>query len=210
MNVIDAINSRYSARGYKPDPVSRDILEKIVVAATRAPSASNIQPWQIYVASGEPLERIRTEFKARQESNAPANTDIGRVWPSDMRERQMKHMEERRRNAPPPVAPPVPGSILFGAPVVIYLCCDPLSAFSIFDLGLAAENVMLAAKEYDLDTVPAGNFVLYQDLIRGELGIPDDQLLILGIALGYATEEAAARPRRDRRPIEEVVHFVGI
>jgi nitroreductase len=104
----------------------------------------------------------------------------------------------------------VPGSILFGAPVVIYLCCDPLSAFSIFDLGLAAENVMLAAKEYGLDTVPAGNFVLYQDLIRGELGIPDDQLLILGIALGYATEEAAARPRRDRRPIEEVVHFVGI
>lgn len=210
MNVIDALNARYSARGYKPDPVSREILERILAAGTRAPSANNSQPWQIYVASGAPLERLRAGFKARQEGNARANSDIGRVWPADMLERVREQAEARRRNAPAPLAPPVPGSVLFGAPVVIYLCCQVLTPFSIFDLGLVAQSIMLAAKEYGLDTVPAGNFVLYPELVRNELGIADDLLLILGLALGYATEEAAARPRRDRRPLEEVVHFVGV
>ena len=59
MNVIDAIRKRKSIRGYKPDPVSRGILEEILEIATRAPSSMNTQPWQIAVLAGDVLDNIR-------------------------------------------------------------------------------------------------------------------------------------------------------
>ena len=61
MNVIDALRARSTVRAYKPDPVSRDTILKIMKAATRAPSWANTQPWEIFVAAGEALERLRTE-----------------------------------------------------------------------------------------------------------------------------------------------------
>ena len=65
MNVIDALRARSTVRAYKHDPVGKDTILKILEAATRAPSWANTQPWEIFVAAGEALERLRTEYTLR-------------------------------------------------------------------------------------------------------------------------------------------------
>ena len=62
MNTIDALNSRYCCRAFKPEQVSKQKVEEILEAAIHAPSWANTQPWEIYVASGEPLERLRKAY----------------------------------------------------------------------------------------------------------------------------------------------------
>ncbi len=216
MNVVEALNARYSARGYKEDPVSRETLEKVMEAGLRSPSWANTQPWEIYIAAGEPLQRLRAAFKERIDQSVASNPDIPRPteWPESIRQR----MQGPR---PAPAAPgggdaPRPPMIqprapLFGAPVIIYLCMDrSLTPYSVYDMGLLSQSIMLAAKEYGLDTVAAVSLVAYPDVLRKELGVPDELEFVLGLALGYASEEAAARPRSTRRSIADAVHFKGI
>ncbi len=58
MDVVDALNTRFTARAFKPDPIDRRILERIMEAALRSPSWANTQPWEVYVAGGEVLNRL--------------------------------------------------------------------------------------------------------------------------------------------------------
>nr|QQZ49660.1 nitroreductase family protein [Phenylobacterium glaciei] len=59
MKFDDVILGRRSIRGYKPDPVPKALIEEIIGLAMRAPSSMNTQPWNFYVITGEPLDRIR-------------------------------------------------------------------------------------------------------------------------------------------------------
>ena len=99
----------------------------------------------------------------------------------------------------------------FGAPAVIYLCMDrSLTPWSIFDIGMLAQRIMLAAQQYGLGSIPAYNLVSNPDIIRKELEIPDDLSIIIGIALGYSdTQHPQNKFRSPRRPIQEVVRFKG-
>ncbi|VVB54903.1 Nitroreductase family protein [uncultured archaeon] len=99
----------------------------------------------------------------------------------------------------------------FGAPAVIYLCMDhTLTPWSIFDIGMLAQSIMLAAQQYGLGSIPAYVLVSYPDLIRAELNIPDDLSIIIGIALGYSDEQHPQNKfRSPRRPVQEVVRFEG-
>jgi len=95
---------------------------------------------------------------------------------------------------------------------VVYLCMDrTLSSWSIFDIGMFAQSLMLAATEFGVGSIPAINLVAFPDLLRSELAIPDELLLLLGIAMGYEDESNIAnRPRSLRRPVDEAVRLVGI
>ena len=62
MDIIDALYSRFSVRAFKPDPIDRGTLEKLIEAALRAPSWANTQPWEVYVAGGEALDRLRAGY----------------------------------------------------------------------------------------------------------------------------------------------------
>ena len=92
----------------------------------------------------------------------------------------------------------------FHAPVVAYICMDrTLTAWSLFDLGLFSQSLMLAARHFGLDSAPAVTLVAHPDLIRKELNIPDELLIIIGIALGYGDAEDPQnkfRSRQARRP----------
>jgi nitroreductase len=220
MNVIDALNSRHSVRAFKPDPVAKETITKIVAGATRAPSWGNTQPWEIFVASGEPLERLRKAFLARFEQGQPIQPDLPRPpsWPPALRQRMAENAARRyttlgmdpndekakrdsnRRNFE-----------FFDAPVMVYLCMDrTLAPWSIFDMGMAAQSLMLAAQEYGVDSVPAVNLVGYPDLIRAEVGIPISLMVLIGIALGYGDPtQPVNQYRSQRRPLDEVVRFIG-
>jgi nitroreductase len=100
----------------------------------------------------------------------------------------------------------------FHAPAVAYICMDrDLTPWSIFDLGLFSQSLMLAARHFGLDSAPAVTLVAHPDLIRKELSIPDGLSIIIGIALGYAdAEHLQNKFRSPRRTVQEAVMFKGI
>lgn len=218
--VRDVLNARYTCRDFKSTPIHREIIDKILEAATRAPSTANTQPWEIFVAGGAALARIRRDFLADHQKNLPPRPDLPMAsqWPSALRKRMVEIRELHEKQALVH-----PGEIshekdqqtrnfeFFGAPVVLYLCMDKsLGFWSIFDLGLLTQSILLEAKEWGLDTAPALMLVAYPDIVREEMAIPNHLSVVFGIALGYAAE--GGRPngfQSPRRPLQEVVRYRG-
>jgi nitroreductase len=221
LNVIEALNYRRSIRGFKPDPISRNILNEILAAANRSPSWTDSQPWEIFVASGETLEKLRKSFIDNFEKGIPSNPDIAgpQPWPPAIRKRVDDYMEKRfaflgvnREDSAGRRSVTSINYQFFGAPVVIFLCMDKtLSGWSMFDIGSLAQSIMLAAQDKGLGTVAAFTMAVYPDLIRAELDIPEEYSILIGIALGYADNTLQRNKfRSPRRPLEEVVRYKGI
>ena len=220
MDVLDAMRTRYTARAYKPQPVDKETVLKILEAANRAPSWGNSQPWHIYVAAGEVTERIRQGFLERLHQGVPRQLDIPGVekWPAAEQQRigengaaRFKAMGIARDDKVARQGMVENNHRFFGAPCVVYICMDrTLTTWSVYDIGLLTENILLAATEYGVDSAVAVNLVNYPDIIRAEMGIPDSLAVVIGIALGYADPDDKWNIYRStRRPIEEVVHLKG-
>jgi nitroreductase len=221
MSVTAALNSRYTVRAFKPDPIEKNTLQKIFESALRAPSWANTQPWEIYVAGGDVLNRLRQAYQEHLKNCVPRNPDLSapRQWPPDLLKRMEAVKAERFAILEKEC---LDNSILkdisqlnykfFGAPIVVYLCMDrTLTPWSIFDLGLLAQSIMLAAQQFGVGSAPAVTLVAHPELIRAELNIPEDLLIIIGVALGYADQDHPQNKYRSpRRAIGEVVRFKGI
>ena len=87
MSLETAVRTRRSVRGFLPDPVPQETLNKVFELARWSPSGTNIQPWQVYVASGETRDALRAQFMQRAKDKHPANVDhqdsrgpIGEIW----------------------------------------------------------------------------------------------------------------------------------
>jgi nitroreductase len=220
MNVINALNSRKAVRNFIPNPVEKETLVKIMTAANRTPSWADTQPWEIFVATGDVLNGLRQAFLDKYNAGAPSQPELSipQDWPPALKQRMAENMANRyaelgldrndkqarqdilRRNYE-----------FFNAPMVIYLCMErSLTAWSIFDVGMMAQSIMLAAQEFGVGSIPAVQLVVYPELIREELGIPEELMILLGIALGYEDEDDQAnKPVSLRRPVEEVVRVKG-
>lgn len=221
MNVIDALNTRRSVRQFKSEPVSRDIILKIMTAAGRSPSWADTQPWEVFIAAGETLDKIRSQYLALYKEGHNGTPELARPadWPAPLKQRMMENMAHRsaamgidRNDEKAREANTRRNYEFFGAPVVAYLCLDrSLTAWSIFDMGILAQSLMLAGQEYGVDSIPAVSLVTYPDIIRTELGISDDLMILFGIALGYAqVDDPVNKPRSLRRPVEAFVHLKGL
>jgi len=220
VNVVEAILSRRTIRAFRPDPVDKDTVMRILEAANQAPSWANTQPWEVFVATGEVLERLRVGYLARLEQGVAPRFDLEPVqhWPA-AHQKRIEALQGTRLKllGLDPEAPETRQAMarynysFFGAPVVVYLCMDrSLNPWSLFDLGSFAQSLMLAAREYGLDSAPAVNLVAYPDLIRAELGIPEELAVVIGVALGRADADALInRFRSTRRPLAEVVRLFG-
>ena len=222
MDVIDAINSRSTIRAFKPDPVERGTILKILKTATRAPSWANTQPWELFVAGGDALERLRDGYAVRFQNKEPRNPEIPapKTWPPAIRERMRAAASALTRPAGPTASSEdamrhtflTNAYRFFGAPTVVFLCMDrSLTSWSMFDMGSLAQSIMLAAQEYGVDSAIAVMFASFPDLIRAELDISDDLVILIGIALGYAdSAHLQDHHRTSRRPLRDVVRFKGI
>ncbi len=220
MDVIDALYSRYSSRAFKPDSVDKETITRILEAATRAPSWANTQPWEIFVAGGDVLNRLRHAYLENFHKSVSGGSDLPRPqqWPPALQKRMEELAAERYKTAGIGRDDKAARQAIFeanyrffGAPVVIYLCMDrTLTPWSIFDIGMLAQSIMLAAQQHGLGSIPAVSLASYPDLIRAELEIPADLSIIFGIALGYSdTQHPQNKFRSPRRPIQEVVRFKG-
>jgi nitroreductase len=227
MDIVEAIQQRKSIRAFKPDPVPKEILEQILELALRAPSWANTQPWEFAIVTGGKLEKIRQAFVEKGTAAEEDRPDIPRPreFPQiyDTRRRvigrkvlelkgiQREDKEKRGRWL-------LQGLRLFEAPCVIYIYIDRslylqgdgLNIWPIFDCGLVAENIMLLATKHGLGTIAQIQAVVYPDVLRKVLGIPDSKLIVLGIAVGYPDrDDPVNQLRSEREPLENVSTWHG-
>ena len=221
MNVTEALESRYTCRAYKAEALSRQTLEEIIKAALHTPSWANSQPWEVFVAAGDVLDSLRESCLERFRSGAAPAPDLARPekWPPAIDERihalgaaRFESLGIERNDKAARRAMQENNNRFFGAPAVAYLCMDrTLSAWSIHDLGMLAQSIMLAAAERGVASAIAYNLVIYPDLVRAALEIPEELFVIIGIALGYEDAESNQnRFRSQRRSLEDTVRFRGI
>jgi nitroreductase len=213
MEVHDALRNRRTIRAFLNRPVARETLEKILEDALRAPSWANTQPWEV-------LKQIRRTYGARTVAKAPCEPDLPfpGAWPAVCRERTKELTAGRARTCNTTTDDPafhhefvMANRRFFGAPCVVYLCMDrTLTQWSVFDLGAMCQSITLAAQDRGVESAIAINTVCYPDVLREELGIPDDLLIVIGIALGYSDPSGPEDSFRSaRRTLAEAVSFKG-
>jgi len=218
MDVLQAIHERKSIRQFRPDPVPRDLLQDILQAALRAPSAINTQPWECWVVGGEPLRRMSREMYTEAEKESPSRADF--VLPERWKEPYLGRMRENgkrlfgilgieRQDKEKRQAFGLSMYRFFGAPQAIFLCMDSsLGDYSLFDCGCFAQNICLLALSRRLGTCIQHSAVNYPDIIRKHAPIPAAKKIIAAISIGYPDEDAAVnRFRSSREPVENVVHW---
>jgi nitroreductase len=196
--IDDLIRERRTKRGFLNRPVALETVREILSAAKYAPSSSNTQPWRCYVVTGSARERVTSAavaaFRAGPEKLAPEypffpqplhdpystrfNTFRGQLGDAQGVHRSDKagRMRDVERQF-----------LFFDAPVGIIFTMDRrLEWASFICYGCFLQNIMLAAKGRGLDTCPQQIWSLQYPVLRSELGIPADEMVIAGMSLGWA------------------------
>lgn len=227
MDVIAAIKERKSIRAFKSDPVKLELLKKIIEQAQRAPSWANTQPWEFAIVTGARLKAIQDAFVARGGKGMPnSQSEVARPYDfpepymSRIKKMQVKEMRGRTSQATPEEmeARMALNFRHYNASCCIYLLINKnfvyqdkgVNTWSLYDCGSAVQNIMLLAVNYGLGTIAQAMAVVYPDIIRKELGIPEDKVIALGVAIGYPDwDDKVNDDFRDREPLDEIAKFYG-
>lgn len=223
LNADEALRTRRSVRAFLPTPVARASVEELLALASRSPSGSNIQPWKVRVVAGKARDRLcRAILAALDRDGAAAHQREWNYYPVNWREPFLARRRkigwdlygllgigkgdfeaterQRRRNYE-----------FFGAPVgFIFTLDQDLEIGSWLDLGIFIGALAIAARGRGLDTCPQAAFADFHAVIRGELGIPESEIIICGMALGHADPQAAEnRLVTERAAPSEFATFEG-
>jgi len=222
MQYDDVILGRRSIRGYKPDPVPRALIEEIIHLAMRAPSSMNTQPWNFHVISGEPLSRIRAGNVERNLAGVPHSREFrtGQAFAGKHRDRQVgvakqlfgamgieRDDKEGRQDWV------LRGFRQFDAPVCVIITYDRElrdSDDTAFDCGAVATALVNAAWSRGLGAVINSQGIMQSPVVREHAAIPDDQVIMKSIALGWPDESFPANAVvSERKTVAEAAVFVG-
>jgi nitroreductase len=227
MDINDVIKQRRSIRAFKQDPVPQDVLKKILATAILSPSWANTQPWEFIVAGGQVVQDIAKACEEKVMSGGAMVPEVpgpaGFPEPFDSRRREVgKKMFDvlgfGREDKEKRMMWGLRGFKFFDAPNVIFILTD--KSFScqeggqnnwpLFDCGLVAQNIMLLAVDNGLGTIPEIQAVMYPEILREKLNIPEEKLIVLGIAVGYPdTNHPIDKLRSSRAPVDDVVKWYG-
>lgn len=222
MEFEEVVRGRRSIRGYKPDPVPQRIIEEVIELATRSPSSMNTQPWHFYVVTGEPLDRIRKGNTELNLAGVKPSREIRShgAYEGDHRQRQIdiavqlfKAMGIERHDAEGRQDWVLRGFRQFDAPLCIVVTFDEeLKSGDIaqFDCGAVVNGLVQAAWSKGLGAVVNSQGIMQSPVVREHAGIPDDQVIMICVAMGYPDHDFPANSVvSHRRPIAEVASFVG-
>jgi len=218
MDAVACIQTRMSIRAFTRDPVPRELLEKVIETARWSPSYKNSQPWEIMVLSGAKKAGLSKMLIDLLDSGTAPSPDIAppKSWP-DAEQSRIDRLFSRRKELTG-IDLTAPGMItrakkanfrFYGAPHAIYLFQDnTLSQWSLFDLGLFAQSLMLAAHALGLGTVPQAFATDYALEIKKYLNIPISKRLVLGLSIGYPDKDSPANAlRTERSTVDELTIF---
>ena len=220
MDVIEAIITRKSIRGFKKDPVSKETIHKILDAAIRTPSGMNTQPWEFVVAGGKALDQIREECsKLFNEGAFPTNDMLRQPFEGVFKKRQVdlavelfKLMGIAREDKEARKQWMLRGFRFFDAPCQIIICADKELKYHLDMLGVGAlcQTICLAALEYGLGTCIADQGIMYDQVWRKYANIPESKRLIAGISIGYPDPDFPANKLvSSREPVNSITTWLG-
>jgi nitroreductase len=209
VNPVDqAITSRMSARAFLPQTVDRSTLMHLLEVASRAPSGTNTQPWKVYVLQGASrdtlVDKVCTAHDAIRE-----NPELGAQYKEEYAYYPEKwvtpYIERRRENGwglygllgigkgdkDKMHAQHQRNYRFFDAPVGLMFTIDRvLNRGSLMDYGMFLQNIMVAARGHGLHTCPQAAWNGFAKIILPHIGASADEMLVCGMALGYADESA--------------------
>lgn len=218
-----AILSRHSMRAFLPTPVPREVIEDLLQVASHAPSGTNTQPWQVHVLTGAARQRLSDRILAvYDDPGALAEHQqeyayYPEAWVSPYLERRRKvgwdlysllgiaktdragmHRQHARNYR------------FFDAPVGLIFTIDRiLCQGSWLDYGMFLQTLMIAARARGLHTCPQAAFTQFHRIIAEELALRPDQMVVCGMALGYADPAAVANTLvTERAPVSAFTRFL--
>lgn len=219
-----AITSRRSVRAFLPTDVPRPVIEQILSVASRAPSGTNTQPWQVTVLTGDAKRRLSTAI--RQAYDDPAerarHTEEYDYYPTEW---AAPYIDRRRK-----VGWDLYGLLgiaktdkarmhaqhgrnyqFFDAPVGLVFTIDRvMRQGSWLDYGMFLQNIMIAARARGLDTCPQAAFTQWHRIIAEQLQLQPQQMVVCGMALGHADPQAIENTlQTERAPVSEFARFLA-
>jgi len=206
MDVIEGIETRRSIRAFRDSPIPEETMQKILKAAANSPSYTNTQPWEAAVVCGKKKEELRSMLYELAGNNADAHPDIPlpRAWPPEHEARSQEHGKRRldvlgveRGDEEEREKLNLMNFEFYGAPCAMFLFMDgSLNEWSIFDMGLFSQNLILAAHSLGVESCLQASVTRYAREIKNFLGLPETKKLVICISLGYPDTEATLNAYR--------------
>ena len=214
MDLMEAIKERRSTRAFLEKTVTRETLEYLLQLAIQAPSAINLQPWELAVVSGEEKKRLsRLLVKRMKEKNISCAPGA--------KNRLSEAFMERQRGLLNTIQPHLREGTVFqefinegscnfyGAPTAVIISIDQVfSSARLTDIGVLVGYLVLAAHGLGLSTCPIGLITAFDEDIKEELNISEDKQVVIGVAVGYGDPDAPVNGGRSERvPLQDVVKW---
>ncbi len=218
LNAVDAaIHSRMSVRAFLPKAVPRETLEQLLAIASRAPSGTNTQPWKVYVLQGASRDSLVGKVCAAHDA-IRANPELAAQYKEEYDYYPEKwvspYIDRRRENGwglygllgigkgdkDKMHAQHQRNYRFFDAPVGLMFTLDRvMGRGSLVDYGMFMQNIMVAARGHGLHTCPQAAWNGFAKIILPHIGAGGDEMLVCGMALGYADESALVNTFRTPR-----------
>lgn len=220
VNVSDALRTRYSVRGYLPDPVPEELIKEVFDTARLAASGTNTQPWHVAVVSGDACNLLRDQLCA----NFDAGVSQDRGFPASVK-MEGPYLDRRRacgfgyyatmgverHDKEGRLAIARKNFEFFGAPHVAFFSMPRTFQFpQALDVGILLQSVMLVMVEKGLGCIAQGSLAGYPDEVRAMTDMPEDNEILCGLSFGYEDKDAHINTvRMPREPLETVVSFTS-
>jgi nitroreductase len=214
----ELLDERFSCRAFKPDPVPRAIIERILKVAQRTASWCNSQPWQIVIASGKAKENFRKEIYAaatsgKDDGDFPFPREYRGVYLARRRESGFQLYNTlgiSRGDRAAYAKQGLENFNFFGAPHVAIIHTDEaLGVYGAIDCGAYVGNFMLAAQALGLGTIAQAALAHQSGLIRRHFKLGDDRRVVCGISFGFADRDHRINSyRTSRAAVSEAAVFV--
>jgi nitroreductase len=220
-DVFAAARTRRSIRAYKPDAVPPAVLRDIVELGRHAPSGSNIQPWRVHVLTGATLARVGSAIRHAFLSDEPGHKRDYDYYTDPVFE---PYLARRRAcgwglygtlgigkgDHEKSKAFRASNYVFFGAPAGLVFTIDrKLEKGSWLDYGMFLQTLMLAARARGLHTCAEASIASYPDVVRRELGLGHEWVVVCGMAMGYADSGAVVNTfQPERIALEDYAVFL--
>lgn len=197
--IEDALLSRRSCRAFLPAPVRRPNVERLLALAARSASNSNCQPWQVHVLTGAAKRHLTAELlRAHDDAEYARSPEYdyqppAEQWPEPFHSRRQRFGQALYREVLGIAPDDMAGRLghhrrnydFFGAPVGIILTVSSYPRQgALVDAGLFLQALMLAARGAGLHTCPQASVIDFSTVLRENLAIPGDQIIVCGLTLG--------------------------